>query len=316
MTILTVPPTDPDNFPPKILVVDDDPMILELLKGAITSFGYRCVTAADGAEALERHREGGFSAVLTDITMPKMDGMALLKEAKNLYPRLDVIMVTGYAETYSYTEVIKAGACDFIAKPFNVDELEAKLNRVFREQNLVRKLEHLSMCDVLTGLYNRRGFDAKLHEEIPRAHRQEYPVFLAIVDVDGFKKYNDEHGHLAGDLALQAIGKVLLENTRDKVDICCRYGGDEFAIILPYTKDGQAMNIAGRILDQYRKKPFGATTLSIGLAQFIRRPEQSWEEDIEDLVRRADQAMYAGKAAGGDRITCDSSMPAGNPRCS
>ncbi len=302
-------PAEPDlQFPVKILAVDDDPQIINLLRSALTAFGFQCIAAADGLEALEKAKEGGFSLVLTDMTMPRMDGMSLLKELKNLYPRLDVIVITGYAENFSYTDVIKAGACDFITKPFNIDELEAKLRRALREQELVRKLEHLSLCDALTGLYNRRGFETKLHEEIPRAHRQDYPVFLAIVDMDKFKGYNDLFGHQAGDEVLKGLARLLLSCTRSNVDWCCRQGGDEFAIILPYTTNSQAQAVCRRILEQYRQNPYGDTALSIGLARFLRHPEQGWDQDIHHLIRRADQAMYQAKQAGGDQVHCDDSL--------
>ena len=293
-----------EREPVKILAVDDDTQILDLLSKTISSLGFVCRTAHDGEDALEKLREGGFSILLTDLTMPRLDGMGLLKEAKNLYPRLDVIVITGYAEKFSYTDVIRAGACDFITKLFNIDELEAKLRRALREQELVRKLEHLSMCDALTGLYNRRGFESKLQEEIPRAHRQGHPVFLAIVDLDKFKPYNDQFGHQAGDEALKTVAELLTANTRRNVDRCCRQGGDEFAVILPELDEEHALAVAQRIIEQYRERAVGQTSLSIGLARFIRTPERSWEQDIHDLVERADQAMYRGKEAGGNRINC------------
>ncbi|ADH86233.1 GGDEF domain-containing response regulator [Desulfurivibrio alkaliphilus] len=302
---------EPDS-PVKILAVDDDPQVLQLLVTAVESFGFECETAGDGVAALKKLQTGNYSLVITDLTMPRMDGMTLLRKAKNLYPRLDIIVVTGYAEKFSYTDVIKAGACDFIAKPFNIDELEAKLHRALREQNMVRKLEQLSMRDALTGLFNRRGFEVKLEEEVPRAHRQNYPLYVIIIDMDKFKTYNDEFGHQAGDRALQAIGRLLLRNTRDNVDWCCRPGGDEFAIIIPYTDDHQAMAVAQRILEQYRQHPFGETTLSIGLASFHRHPQYTMGEDIEHLLVRADQAMYRSKQAGGDRISCDPSFTTAN----
>ncbi|MEW6595334.1 MAG: diguanylate cyclase [Thermodesulfobacteriota bacterium] len=302
-------PEQPADFRIPILIVDDDPLILNLLETSVTAFGYRCATARDGQEATELLARNEFSMVITDMTMPRMDGMALLKHVKEHYPRTDVIVVTRYTETFSYTEVIRAGACDFISKPFNIDELEAKISRVIREQKLIRKLEHLSMCDVLTDLYNRRCFDIKLQEEVPRAHRQGYPVFLALLDVDGFKAYNDKYGHQAGDVALQAIGHGLVRCTRENVDWSFRYGGDEFAIIIPYASIDQVMRIAERILEHHRDHHPPETGLSIGLAQFVRHPGRSWDEDIEDLIRRADQALYQSKKERGNRVVCDSSIP-------
>lgn len=299
-------PTERKN---KILVVDDDPAILKLLGSILSTIGYDFDTAEDGLVAVEKLEKNNYSVVVTDMTMPDMDGMELLKHIRDNYPWIDVIVVTGYTEKYTYTDVIKAGASDFISKPFNNDELEAKLNRVVREQQLIRKLEHLSMCDVLTDLYNRRCFDAKMQEEIPRAHRQGYTVFLAVLDVDKFKDYNDEFGHPAGDVVLQTIGEIIVHSTRENVDWCFRYGGDEFAIIIPYTTIEQVLKISERILQKYREKEFSNTSLSIGLAQFVRHPGRSWPEDIDDLILRADTALYKSKNEGGDKVACDSSVP-------
>lgn len=312
MTIFTANKTDDDSqqFVTKILLVDDEPLLLRLLETSVASYGFDYESAEDGVEAVEKLEKGGFNVVITDMSMPRMDGMQLLKYIKENHPQTDVIVVTGFTETFTYTDVIKSGASDFISKPFNVDELEAKINRVIREQKLIRKLEHLSMCDVLTDLFNRRCFDMKLQEEIPRAHRQGYPVFLILVDVDNFKQYNDEFGHQAGDKVLQAIGRILVQCTRDNVDWSFRFGGDEFAVIIPYASLGQAVQIAERILQRYRESGFSEnTSLSAGLAQFVRHPGRSWSEDINDLVARADKALYESKNAGGGTVACDSSVP-------
>lgn len=307
--------TSPENEqaidqPPRLLLVDDDPYIREMLRTSITAFGFACDTAADGSEAARKLAESTFTIIITDMTMPNMDGMQLLKHAKDNYPGIEVIVITGYTDTYTYTEVIRSGASDFISKPFNVDELEAKLSRVIREQELIRKLEHLSMSDVLTDLFNRRSFDMKLAEEVPRAHRQGYPVFLALVDVDRFKEYNDLYGHPAGDKLLQNIGRILIHCTRKNVDWCFRIGGDEFAVIIPYATIDQVGLVVERILERYcTAGGHPATSLSVGLAQFVRHPGRSWPEDISDLVARADKALYTSKEAGGNRLSCDSSLP-------
>ena len=293
----------------RILLVDDDPFILEMLKASMTALGHAFDTAMDGEEAKAKLGQGGFTMVLTDLTMPKCDGMQLLKHIKEKYPQIEVIVVTGHAELHGYTDVIRAGASDFITKPFGMDELEAKVSRVIREQTLIRKLEYLSMCDMLTDLYNRRCFEMKLQEEVPRAHRQGYPVFLALLDVDRFKEYNDQYGHPAGDRVLQDIGRILVQCTRENVDWCFRFGGDEFAIIIPYATVAQAGQIADRIQERYgQESRYASTSLSIGLAQFLRRPDCPWAEDIADLVARADKALYSGKEQGGNLVIADSSL--------
>lgn len=289
----------------KILVVDDDPVIRKLIGTILAAIGYDFDIAVDGQAAVVKLENSSFTTVIADISMPHMDGMELLKYIRSNYPWIDVIVVTGYTNIYTYTDVIKAGASDFLTKPFSKDELEAKLNRIIREQKLIRKLEYLSKCDVLTGLLNRRCFNAKIEEEIPRAHRQGYPVFLAMVDVDKFKEYNDHFGHQAGDELLQALAKILEQSTRENVDWCFRYGGDEFTIILPYTTIEQVLLIAERILHKYRKHELADTSLSIGMARFVRHPSQSWAEDINGLITRADQTMYQSKKENGDKVVCD-----------
>ena len=302
-----------DELPPeiktRILLVDDDSFILEMLKSAMVALGHAFDTAMDGEEAKAKLKQGEFTMVLTDLTMPRCDGMQLLKHIKEEYPQTEVIVITGHAEIYGYTDVIRAGASDFITKPFVMDELEAKISRVIREQTLIRKLEHLSMCDMLTDLYNRRCFEMKLHEEVPRAHRQGYPVYLALLDVDRFKEYNDQYGHQAGDRVLQDIGRILVQCTRENVDWCFRFGGDEFAIIIPYATVAQVGQIAARIQERYgHESRYASTSLSIGLAQFIRHPGCSWPEDIAALVAHADKALYSSKEQGGNRVIADSSL--------
>jgi len=215
-----------------------------------------------------------------------------------------VVVVTGYTGTFSYMDVIKAGASDFISKPFNSDELEAKINRILRERQLIKELEFLSNCDALTGLYNRRYFDQKINEEAYRADRQKYPVFLFMLDVDAFKEYNDKHGHPEGDKVLTSIGDILRKCTRAEVDLLFRYGGDEFAIVSPHTNREQALTIGDRILSCFNKQGFPHIGLSLGLAEFVRT-EAPWPEDISGLVERADKALYAAKNRGRNQVVSD-----------
>jgi two-component system, cell cycle response regulator len=304
MTILDLKNIRPDHNK-KILIVDDDPFILELLGIFISSFGYEFAAAEDGLQAVELLKKAEYTIVITDMKMPRMDGMQLLKHIKENYPVIDVIVVTGYTGSFSYTDVIKAGASDFISKPFNADELEAKINRIIREQMIVRELEHISMYDALTNLFNRRNFDQKLWEEVHRAHRQGYDIYLALVDVDKFKEYNDSYGHQAGDKLLQSVGRILIDCVRENVDWNFRYGGDEFAIIIPQTTREQVIHVAERILQHYHECNFTKTSLSMGLARFIRAGDRSWQEDISDMISRTDRALYQAKSRGRNQIVHD-----------
>jgi two-component system cell cycle response regulator len=288
-----------------ILLVDDDPSILEILTDLMAIFGHDYVTARDGDEAIEKLKHNSFHIVLTDMMMPNMDGMELLKHINANYPSIKVIVVTGYDRTFTYTDVIRAGASDFVSKPFNTDELEAKINRIVREIKLLSQLELLSISDGLTGLYNRRYFDTKIFEEARRAHRQSHNLFLAVIDVDNLKEMNDKYGHLAGDKLLKSVGDIIKHCIRENVDWPFRYGGDEFCVILTQVSREQAIATSERFIQSFSEKKLPLTGLSIGLAQFGRTLDAKWTDDISDLVKRADAALYKAKHTGRNRVVVD-----------
>lgn len=289
----------------KILLVDDDASILDILADLMAIFGHEYETATNGLEATEKLKKDFFHIVLTDMMMPGMDGMELLKHIHSNYPHIKVMVVTGYDRTFTYTDVIRAGASDFISKPFNTDELEAKINRLVREIELLRQLELLSISDSLTGLYNRRHFDTKIFEEVRRAHRQNHEVHLAVLDVDHLKDLNDKYGHQAGDKLLKTVGDIIKHCIRENVDWPFRYGGDEFCVILTQVSHDQALMTAERIIQTFNEKKLPLTSLSIGLAKFIRRKDKKWAEDIADVIKRSDYALYKAKHTGRNRVVVD-----------
>ena len=292
------PPIEKSDQTPRIMAVDDDQVILDLLKNFLSGFGYEYSVAHDGQEAIQLLQKERFDVVLTDMVMPRLDGMELLQHIRENYPRTDVIVVTGHPANFTFTSVIKAGAIDFITKPFNRDELEAKLDRVLRERQIIHQLEQMSMKDSLTGLFNRRNFDQRIWEETRRAHRQGYDAFLALIDIDNFKNFNDTRGHQAGDELLRTIGDIMEQCIRKNVDCSFRYGGDEFAIILPQITVQQAIEIGNRLMDRFSLLHHEGIGLSIGLAKFNHNEQHSFENDVADLIGRADKALYAAKNKG------------------
>jgi diguanylate cyclase (GGDEF)-like protein len=281
-----------------VLVVDDDELVRKTLSVLISSFGYHCLVAGDGVEAIAVLQSTAVDLVFSDIVMPGMDGLELLNHIVENYKETDVIISTGFHEKASYSEVIKAGAIDFIKKPIDQAELEAKLARAVRERRMMRELERLSMQDGLTSILNRRAFDERFPDEVERAHRQNYPLMLAIIDIDNFKEYNDEHGHQEGDKVLINLAEILQVCTRESVDLCFRLGGDEFAVLLPQTTATQGTEIVQRILLSFVERRFGATTLSIGLVCCKRNEALPKEQDERAIKERADQAMYDAKKSG------------------
>ena len=298
-------PRDEAFGPQRILVVDDERSVRELVAESLSYIGHQVDTAADGMDAVAKLTNGTYEIVITDMDMPRMDGMELIHHIVKHHPDIDIIAITGHATKYKYVEVINAGATDFITKPFGLDKLEAKIQRLLRERFLRRELEQLATRDPLTGLYNRRHFHTLLTQEAVRSTRYGHPLFLLFIDIDQFKKYNDQEGHQAGDALLIELGSILRQSIREHVDSAFRYGGDEFTVLLPYLNADQVRLVAERIQKRYATLDAAPTTLSIGAAQF-RYLNNDVEKSIEDMIQRADMAQYrAKKILGGDRLCVD-----------
>lgn len=290
-----------------VLVVDDDDLVRTTMSVLVSSLGYMCLVAEDGIEAMQVLASTKCDLVITDIMMPRMDGLELLEYVKVHHPDVDVIVSTGHSEHASYADVIRAGALDYIRKPIDQGELEAKMARAVRERYYVKKLEELTITDSLTSLLNRRAFDDRFRRELQRSTRQGREMFLAILDVDNFKEYNDQYGHLEGDKVLIALGRLMEECTRRNVDLNFRLGGDEFGILLLETNADQATEIVQRILLRFVEMRYGNTTLSIGVVSCRRDENLSIEDDEVRLKRKADRAMYEAKEGGKNTVICKAS---------
>ncbi|MGB6928991.1 MAG: diguanylate cyclase [Syntrophobacteria bacterium] len=290
----------PKQYQLSMLSVDDDGELRELLHELICQMGHASVTATDGVDALEKMDEKQFDIVITDINMPRLNGVGLIKRITSDFSDTDVIAITGYQTEYNYTDIIALGASDFISKPINIDEFEAKIKRIVRERNMRFELRRLSTCDALTGLYNRRHLDDNLQNEAIRASRQHYDLYLLLIDIDNFKVYNDKYGHQQGDRLLQELARIILLSIRENVDSGYRYGGDEFAATILHANPQQALMVAERLRTEYNERNLLPTSLSIGIAK-LKNSHGTLEEDLDDLIRKADQALYLAKNNGGDQ---------------
>ncbi|ROQ91123.1 GGDEF domain-containing response regulator [Desulfosoma caldarium] len=299
---MTTPFREEHFGPQRILVVDDEVSVRELVSESLSYIGHQVDLAADGLDACEKLKTNTYDIVITDMDMPRMDGMELIHHIRQHYPHTDSIAITGHATRYKYVDVIRAGAADFITKPFGLDKLEAKIRRLLRERYLRSQLEELAIRDPLTGLFNRRHFRTILLQEAVRAVRYGHSLFLLFIDIDLFKQYNDKEGHQAGDLLLVELGAILQQSIREHVDSAFRYGGDEFTVVLPHLNADQVRMVVERIQKRYAALDATPTSLSIGAAQF-RYLDGNVERSIEDMIQRADMAQYrAKKELGGNRL--------------
>jgi diguanylate cyclase (GGDEF)-like protein/PAS domain S-box-containing protein len=430
----------------RILILDDESTILDILVQLLSPLGFDCQAMQSPVTALERLKTEPFSILITDIKMPEMSGIDVVRQAKEIDPDLAIVVITALVEVSAAIQAIRAGADDYVLKPFNLNEITAAVSkalekrahlietrayqeklekriksstedlkrinhelretkqyleslfhstvdviltiddagriefvnegalgtlgysreellghrvstvvaggedeieyirRVLREsgpirnyetelkrkdgttvpvyvslsvvskveknetamlaickditeqKRLERELKEMSIKDSLTGLYNQRYFYEKLSAEIERAKRQRHPLSLALFDVDHFKSYNDTRGHLEGDRVLQTIGKVVLECTREHVDIGFRYGGDEFTVILPEADLEAAQVIAERIRKSFEAFKFDHLTLSIGLMTHQKG------YSIRNFIQFTDAMMYDAKRSGGNRV--------------
>lgn len=273
-----------------ILVVDDDQRVCEVLKELLGALQFQAESALSGEKALQMLKEKPYTFLLADMKMPEMNGMDLIRRSREGFPGVSVIAMTGYADDYKYVDIINAGANDFVKKPIDIAELEAKIIRCISERDLKKELSRLSITDSLTGLFNQRQFYLRLREEMVRSMRQKHPLALILLDLDNFKEYNDRRGHLAGDEALRHVGKAILKSIREGVDSGYRYGGDEFAVMLIDSDLVIAQEIGKRV--RFAIKDSGELSASLGYAVYGENMS------LKDFVGLADSELYKAKTQG------------------
>jgi two-component system cell cycle response regulator len=272
-----------------ILVVDGDLSILAVTEELLRVLGFGAASASSGVEALRRLQAERYSFLLTDMKMSGMDGFELIKQARQNFSDISIIAMMAHAGEYKYIDIMKAGASDFIKKPIDLQELEAKIIRIIQDRDLRKELSRLSITDPLTSVFNRRHFFLRLKEEMVRANRQKYPLCLILVDLDNFKEFNDTHGHVAGDELLKNVARLITKSIREGVDSVFRYGGDEFAVILIDADVSTAEHIGNRIRQAFREG--GKISGSTGCAKYNE------SMSVNDLVAEADRLLYAAKTS-------------------
>ncbi|QYF95866.1 diguanylate cyclase [Massilia sp. PAMC28688] len=311
------------------MLVDDQPMIVEAVRrmlGGQDDISFYAVT--DATLALAEAERVAPTVILQDLVMPQVDGFTLIQQYRSsaVLGEVPVIVLSSKEDPKLKAHGFAVGANDYMIKLPDRLELLARvryhagghISRLQRDEafRLLREsqrqlaeanieLQKLAVLDAVTGIANRRRFDEAMRTEWQRGQREGRPLSLLMCDIDCFKAYNDTYGHQAGDLCLRKAAAVFTEHLKRPADVVTRYGGEEFAIILPETGPEGALEVADgcrvhleRLGMQHSGVPGGVVTVSIGVATMT----PSADTTLTDLIASADKALYAAKAAGRNRV--------------
>jgi diguanylate cyclase (GGDEF)-like protein len=294
----------------RIVIVDDDRAQCSHLERVAAAWGAVPLVANTLSDALRLHREAKPDLIILDVMMRHVDGYKLAQMFKRDSVFVPIILLTSLDDIESKRRGLAAGADEFLVKPVDTLELQIRVSSMLRIKRLAdeletanRGLEALAMIDALTRLPNRRALDLRFGHELARTKRYKKQLACLLLDIDHFKEVNDVHGHLVGDQVLVEVGAAIAANLR-ATDLGGRYGGEEFLVLAPETSRDQAAILAERLRVGVVRRMAGAphlpaVTVSIGVAT-TEIPHDS----PEDLVQRADEALYAAKRAGRDRVVC------------
>lgn len=291
-----------DQSKPKILIVDDQPLIIRVLYELFKD-DHEIFMCTSGLEAIEKCKVIKPDLVLLDLVMPEMDGYEVCKSLKSDEDLADIpiIFVTANFDQQDEVKGFEVGAVDFIRKPVNPVITRARVNTHIRLKRQSDLLKSMALVDGLTGIANRRHFESTIQIDWLQCARELTPLSLLLIDIDHFKLFNDAYGHLAGDSCLQKVAKALSNTLHRPYDLAARYGGEEFAFILPktdlqgavYLAKAAAINIQ-QLAIPHTQSSAGIVTMSIGVATTI--PHHKISPDV--LINQADNMLYEAKENG------------------
>jgi two-component system cell cycle response regulator len=297
----------------KVLIVDDEETYLHLLTMIMSKNQYDVIRALDGRRAWEIVQQEQVSFVISDWMMPEMDGLELTQRirAANFPNYTYIILLTARSSKEDVVDGLKAGADDYLTKPFHLNELRARvaigeriLNLETRLRQTLDQLYLLATHDSLTGLLNRRALYDYADSEINRSKREKNPLCLIMVDIDHFKNVNDQFGHLVGDQALRLISHTIEQNKRS-YDRVGRWGGEEFLLVLPGTMLQEAIQVAERLRRAIENAVLdlsGENAVRLSASFGVASLQLDSNENFEQMIHKADQALYSAKNAGRNQV--------------
>ena len=299
-----------------VLIIDDSDAVREKIIKTLESFNLfvRYYEAEDGLEGFKKLLSSPVDIILCDLEMPRIDGFKFLSMMKSRPELQDtpVIMLTGMNDRDLKIKGLEQGASDYITKPFDPEELVARVKVHLKVKNLQDDLKRtnellleLSNTDHLTGLFNRRYLMDALDKEVQRSSRKGGNLSLLILDIDHFKNVNDTYGHLQGDAVLQKVALQLQKELRN-YDIAARYGGEEFIAVLPDATLKEASFVADRIRASIQAAKFNGALAQLNLTVSLGVALYSTEDGttVDKFIKRADDALYRAKENGRNRVEC------------
>lgn len=301
----------------KILLVEDSKAQAGLIRDFLEKTGYEVIWAENGKSAIKIAKSKGIDIILLDLVLPDISGnevcrwLKLNEDTKGL----PIIMLTVKDGLTDKVAGLEAGADDYLPKPYNEIELNARIYASLRTkalqdelrqknhqlEDLLRQVEIMAITDQLTGIYNRRRLETVLQEEFRRTIRYKSPLACLMIDIDHFKRINDRFGHHTGDMVIKETAQIITECARD-IDTVARWGGEEFLALFPQTNKEDALQPAVRIIKKVSEHKFSEIsdeqiTISIGIAS---APDPSIDTE-EKLIHASDMALYEAKKKGRNR---------------
>jgi len=295
-----------DTAKQSILIIDDTPMQIRVLSQILSPL-YDVKIAKDGEKGLELARKHSVDLILLDIVMEGISGFEVLAELKRSMAtqHIPVIFITSMDSSEDEAKGLSLGAVDYITKPFMDEIVKLRVGLHMQLLSQMRTIERLGLFDSLTGARNRHSFNKRMQTEWDEAIKNNTVISMLMLDIDHFKLFNDKYGHLGGDLCLKGVADVFLATVENSEDFVFRWGGEEFAILLPGTSAGDAAEIAERVRHNVENASIACTgktaakvTVSIGVNTIFPKAGDRIEKFCDDT----DKALYKAKQNGRNRV--------------